>query len=202
MLNLIKCGIGNIGSIKNALNVIGCKTNIVENPSEFNHNFKKIIMPGVGNFDSFIINLKKKNLFDEIKKLVLFNKFKILGICVGMQALFRHSEEGLEEGLNLIKGDIVKFKNKEGYKIPHMGWNNIKIINSNPLLKNLPKQKFYFAHSYHLINENEDCILSTTENGNIFTSAINYKNIYGVQFHPEKSFIQGQQIFKNFISLC
>jgi glutamine amidotransferase len=202
MLNLIKCGIGNIGSIRNALNSIGCSPNIVEHPSQINYDFKKIILPGVGSFDSFIIGLKKNGLFDEIKKLVLKNKYKILGICVGMQSFFTDSEEGIEKGLNIIEGNLVKLNNSNNYKVPHMGWNNIEILNSESLLNNLPESKFYFAHSYIVKNINNDKILSLTRHSEKFPSSIKYQNIYGVQFHPEKSFNQGQKILKNFIDLC
>lgn len=202
MLNLIKCGIGNIGSLKNALNCIGCNPNIVEYPSQINYDLKKIILPGVGSFDSFILSLKKNGLFNEIKKLVLENKYKILGICVGMQSFFNYSEEGDEKGLDIIKGNVVKINKKKNNKIPHMGWNDIEILNSDSLLNNLPKSKFYFAHSYIAKNIDNENILSTTNHSESFPSSIKYQNIYGVQFHPEKSFIQGQKILKNFIDLC
>ena len=202
MLNLIKCGIGNICSIKNALNAIGVEPNIAESQSEINHNFKKIILPGVGSFDSFINSLKKKKLFDEIKKLVLLENYKILGICVGMQSFFKNSEEGTEEGLDILKGNLIKFNFKKEFKVPHMGWNNLKILDSKNLLSDLPKTKFYFAHSYYATNVEKKNILSETDHGISFPTCINYKNIYGVQFHPEKSFFQGQKILKNFIDLC
>jgi len=202
MLNLIKCGIGNIGSIKNALNAIGVEPNIAESQSEINHNFKKIILPGVGSFDSFINSLKKKKLFDEIKKLVLLENYKILGICVGMQSFFKNSEEGTGEGLDILKGNLIKFNFKKEFKVPHMGWNNLKILDSKNLLSDLPKTKFYFAHSYYATNVEKKNILSETDHGISFPTCINYKNIYGVQFHPEKSFFQGQKILKNFIDLC
>lgn len=202
MLNLIKCGIGNIGSIKNALNSIGCKPNVVEEPSQINYDLKKIILPGVGSFDSFIIALKKNRLFDKIKELVLINNYKILGICVGMQSFFKKSEEGNEEGLDIIQGNLIKFNYSNGLKIPHMGWNDIQILNSDSLLNNLPKSKFYFAHSYFVTNINNNNILSVTDYGKKIPSSVQNKNIYGVQFHPEKSFIQGQKILKNFIDLC
>ncbi len=202
MLNLIKCGIGNIGSVKNALNAIGVEPTIIQKPSEINHKYKKIILPGVGSFDSFINSLRKAELYDQIKKLVLIDKYKILGICVGMQSFFKSSEEGIEEGLDIIKGNLIKFDVRKEFKVPHMGWNNLKILNSKSLLSNLPKTKFYFAHSYHAANVEKNVILSETEHGVSFPACINYKNIYGVQFHPEKSFFQGQKILKNFIDLC
>lgn len=202
MINLIKCGIGNIGSIENALQALGYKPNIVESPNEINHKFKKIILPGVGSFDSFIHSLKKKKLFDLIKKLVLIDKYKILGICVGMQSFFKYSEEGKEIGLNILEGKLIKFNSNTKLKVPHMGWNDLKILNTENLLNNLPKTKFYFAHSFYVADTSNDYVISLTEHGVSFPSSVNYQNIYGVQFHPEKSFFQGQKILKNFIDLC
>jgi glutamine amidotransferase len=201
-VNLIKCGVGNIGSVKNALNQIGCAPNIVENPKQFNNNFKKIILPGVGSFDSFIIGLKHSGLFNEIISLVNKNHFSILGICVGLQSFFEKSEEGSETGLSLIKGNVVKIKSEQDIKIPHMGWNDIIVDKENNLLINIPKNKFYFAHSYCVKPLYEENILAHTIYDKKIPVVINYKNIYGVQFHPEKSFLQGQKILKNFIDLC
>jgi glutamine amidotransferase len=201
-VNLIKCGVGNIGSVKNALNQIGYEPNIVENPNQFNHNFKKIILPGVGSFDSFIISLKHSGLFNEIISLVNSRQFSILGICVGLQSFFETSEEGSKIGLSLIKGSVVKIKSDQDIKIPHMGWNDIIVNKENSLLTDIPKNKFYFAHSYCVKPLYEENILAHTIYDKIIPVVINYKNIYGVQFHPEKSFLQGQKILKNFMDLC
>ena len=201
-VNLIKCGVGNIGSVKNALNQIGYEPNIVENPNQFNNYFKKIILPGVGSFDSFITSLRYSGLFNEIISLVNNGQFSILGICVGLQSLFKTSEEGTETGLSLIKGSVVKIKSDQDIKIPHMGWNDIIVDKENSLLTDIPKNKFYFAHSYCVKPSFEENISAHTIYDKKIPVVINYKNIYGVQFHPEKSFLQGQKILKNFIDLC
>jgi glutamine amidotransferase len=201
-VNLIKCGVGNVGSVINALKQIGCTANIVEKPDQFNLNFKKIILPGVGSFDSFIISLKQSGLFDKIVALVNQEKFSILGICVGLQSFFEKSEEGLETGLNLLKGNVIKIKSSPRIKIPHMGWNDLIIKKNNNLIKDIPKNKFYFAHSYYVNCLFNDNILASVTYDEEIPVVINYKNIYGVQFHPEKSFLQGQKIIKNFIDLC
>jgi glutamine amidotransferase len=201
-VNLIKCGVGNVGSVINALKQIGCTANIVEKPDQFNLNFKKIILPGVGSFDSFIISLKQSGLFDKIVALVNQEKFSILGICVGLQSFFEKSEEGLETGLNLLKGNVIKIKSSPRIKIPHMGWNDLIIKKNNNLIKDIPKNKFYFAHSYYVNCLFNDNILASVTYDEEIPVVINYKNIYGVQFHPEKSFLQGQKILKNFIDLC
>jgi glutamine amidotransferase len=201
-LNLIKCGVGNIGSVENALNQIGCKPNIVEFPNQFNNNFKKIILPGVGSFDSFVASLKQSGLFNEIISLVKIKQFSILGICVGLQSFFEKSEEGFESGLSLIKGEVVKIKSDKDIKIPHMGWNDIIFNKKNNLFSNIQKNKFYFAHSYYAKPLFEENIIAHVLYSKNIPVAVNYKNIYGVQFHPEKSFLQGQKILKNFIDLC
>jgi len=201
-VNLIKCGVGNVGSVINALKQIGCTANIVEKSDQFNLNFKKIILPGVGSFDSFIISLKQSGLFDKIVALVNKEKFSILGICVGLQSFFEKSEEGLETGLNLLKGNVIKIKSSPAIKIPHMGWNDLIIKKNNNLIKDIPKNKFYFAHSYYVNCLFNDNILASVTYDEEIPVVINYKNIYGVQFHPEKSFLQGQKILKNFIDLC
>jgi glutamine amidotransferase len=203
MINLIKCGVGNIGSVKNALNQIGCNANIVERPDQFNLNLRKIILPGVGSFDSFIYSLKQSGLFNKIIELVEKHNFTIMGICVGLQSFFHNSEEGNETGMSLIKGNIFKIKSGTGIKIPHMGWNDLIIKNkNNNLLKDIPKNKFYFAHSFYAECSYKENILATVIHGQEICSIVNYRNIYGVQFHPEKSYLQGQKIFKNFIDLC
>jgi len=201
-VNLIKCGVGNVGSVINALKQIDCPANIVERSDQFNLNFKKIILPGVGSFDSFIFSLKQSGLFDKIVTLVNQEKFSILGICVGLQSFFEKSEEGLETGLNLLKGNVIKIKSSPGIKIPHMGWNDLIIKKSSNLIKDIPKNKFYFAHSYYVNCLFNDNILASVTYNEEIPVVINYKNIYGVQFHPEKSFLQGQKILKNFIDLC
>lgn len=201
-VNLIKCGVGNVGSVINALKQIGCTANIVEKSHQFNLNFKKIILPGVGSFDSFIISLKQSGLFDKIVALVNQEKFSILGICVGLQSFFEKSEEGLETGLKLLKGNVIKIKSSPRIKIPHMGWNDLIIKKNNNLIKDIPKNKFYFAHSYYVNCLFNDNILASVTYDEEIPVVINYKNIYGVQFHPEKSFLQGQKILKNFIDLC
>jgi glutamine amidotransferase len=201
-INLIKCGLGNVGSVKNALNKIGYHPNIVERPDQFNYNFKKIILPGVGSFDSFIASLKKSGLFDEIIYLVKRQQFSILGICVGLQSFFETSEEGAETGLSLIKGRVARINSIKQIKVPHMGWNDLIIKKNKKLLFDLPKKNFYFAHSYYAKCLFEEDILAYTIYDENIPAVINYNNVYGVQFHPEKSFLQGQKILKNFIELC
>ena len=200
MINIIKSGVGNIGSLIKVINDLEYDYRIISDPSEFT-NTKKIILPGVGSFDSFINSLKDQNLFDSIYSLVNNQSYSILGICVGMQSLFKKSEEGILNGLDLIDGECIKFKIKN-QKVPHLGWNNVNIKQNNEITNDIKKNSFYFAHSYHVANLDNECIVATTDHENIFPSIINVGNIYGVQFHPEKSYDQGKKLIKNFIEKC
>jgi glutamine amidotransferase len=202
VLGLIDGQSGNIGSIKKAI-----KDLINEKPYQlkiiqgnFNpNNFDKIILPGQGAYATLISNLKKLKIIRPLKQYLDDNK-SYLGICVGMQIL---SDEGHEDqitkGLGIISGKIKKFSNKK-LIIPHMGWNTISVNKADPIVKkNLNKKDFYFVHSYIYENINKENILGLTTYGKNFPSIINKGNIYGVQFHPEKSHKNGLKLIKNFI---
>ncbi len=200
MINIIQAGTGNIGSIKRALELLNEPFKIVTNPKNFSST-KKIILPGVGSFDYFMKDLNNKGLTNKIIDLVKLENYHIFGICLGMQVLFNVSEEGQEKGLGLISGRIIKFNFKSNeYKIPHMGWNDIKINKKNNLIDNV-NNKFYFAHSFHALCKNNDSIISFSFHGYDFPSIVSEKNIYGVQFHPEKSYSQGFNVIKKFIDI-
>ena len=202
VLGLIDGQSGNIGSIKKAI-----KDLINEKPYQlkiiqgnFNpNNFDKIILPGQGAYATLISNLKKLKIIRPLKQYLDDNK-SYLGICVGMQIL---SDEGHEDqitkGLGVISGKIKKFSNKK-LIIPHMGWNTIRVNKADPIVKkNLNEKDFYFVHSYIYENINKENILGLTMYGKNFPSIINKGNIYGVQFHPEKSHKNGLKLIKNFI---
>lgn len=202
VLGLIDGQSGNIGSIKKAI-----KDLINEKPYQlkiiqgnFNpNNFDKIILPGQGAYATLISNLIKLKIIRPLKQYLDDNK-SYLGICVGMQIL---SDEGHEDqitkGLGIISGKIKKFSNKK-LIIPHMGWNTIRVNKADPIVKkNLNEKDFYFVHSYIYENINKENILGLTTYGKNFPSIINKGNIYGVQFHPEKSHKNGLKLIKNFI---
>lgn len=183
---------------------IGINVNVVSTPKDLMLS-KKIIIPGVGAFDNGMSALKKLDLIDSIKALAESN-VPILGICLGMQLLGTKSEEGKQNGLGLIPGISKKFKFYEvankNFKIPHMGWNKISPTVVNPLLLNLENQnRFYFVHSYHFVPDINENILATTNYGYNFCSIINSNNIYGTQFHPEKSHKYGIILLKNFADI-
>jgi len=202
MIVIIDFGMGNLGSIKNMLEKIGTKV-IISSKSKDIEKADKLILPGVGAFDNAMNNLQKLNLIPILNKKVLEDKIPILGICLGMQLLMEKSEEGKLKGLRWIKGEVIKFKFKgNSLKTPHMGWNTLKILDKKSLFANNSKEvRFYFVHSYHVVCKNKENILATTNYGYDFTSAVHKGNIYGTQFHPEKSHKFGLKLLKNFIEL-
>ena len=202
VLGLIDGQSGNIGSIKKAIRDL-----IKEKPYQLKviqgsfipNNFDKIILPGQGAFATLVSNLKKLKIINPLRQY-LENDRPYLGICVGMQIL---SDEGYEDqitkGLGIISGKIKKFSNKK-LIIPHMGWNTVRINKKDTIIKNnLNEKDFYFVHSYIYENINKENILGQTTYGKKFPSIINKGNIYGVQFHPEKSHKNGLKLIKNFI---
>ena len=196
MIAIIDCGMGNLGSVKNALDSLKIESIITSNISDIKK-ADKLILPGVGAFKEAMDNLSKLNLIDVIKEEVKNGK-PILGICLGMQLLFSSCEEyGLTNGLNVLKGRIVHFK-ENGLKIPHMGWNNLTIPSNTFLFKGLTNPYVYFVHSYHLVDTSNEYKLTYTNYGYDFVCAVEYKNIFATQFHPEKSGDIGLKILKNF----
>lgn len=199
-INIVKSGVGNIGSIIRILKDINYDYIVVQKPKDFSQT-KKIILPGVGSYDSFIRSLRLNNLFDEITNLVTKDNYSILGICVGMQALFFNSEEGDLKGFGFLNGKCRKFKS-QNKKVPHIGWNRVNITKENKLFKGIKNNFFYFAHSYAIFELKQNYTISTTNYIEDFSSSIVQRNIYGVQFHPEKSYDQGKKIIQNFIEEC
>ena len=201
-ITIIDYDMGNIGSLQNMIKKAGGKSVYTSDIKEI-AKAEKIILPGVGSFDTGMANLRKKNL-DKI----LIKKAKegtpILAICLGMQLLGKKSEEGKLNGLGLIDAETKKFnfsKLRGSYQIPHMGWNEIKVVKEDPLFKGLnSRDYFYFVHSYHMIANKKDT-LTTTDYGFDFVSSVKSNNVYGVQFHPEKSHKTGLRLIKNFIGL-
>lgn len=204
MITIIDYKAGNLRSVANKLERIGVKTIITDKVAVISK-AEKIILPGVGNFKTGMENLKKAGLIAILETKVLKEKVPILGVCLGLQLFSESSEEGHCRGLGWIKAETKKFdfSEKEKLKIPHMGWNNLKIKRKSLLLDKITEDDdFYFVHSYHVCPKNPKIVLATTHYGYDFCSVINQENIYGTQFHPEKSHAAGMQILKNFALKC
>jgi len=196
---IIDYGLGNLMSLLYKFKKIGINATVSSNEKEI-ENAEKLILPGVGHFAKGIENLKKYNLIPVLNRKVFEEKTPILGICLGMQLLTQRSEEGHVEGLGWVDAETKRFS-LNGLKIPHMGWNTVEIKRENVLFKDIENPRFYFVHSYHVCCKDENDILATTNYGYDFASALNRENIYGVQFHPEKSHKSGIKLLKNFVEV-
>ena len=203
MITIVNYGVGNLASIKNMLKKAGFEAVLATEKSEI-EKASKIILPGIGAFDHCMSEFNKSGLRELVTKKVLGEKTPVLGICVGLQMLMESSEEGVEPGLGWIKGKTIKFKKEKlgDLKIPHMGWTNVQIVKDTLLTQQLGDEpRFYFVHSYYVQPEEQSDIMLTATYGYEFTAAINHENIFGAQFHPEKSHKYGMKILENFGSL-
>lgn len=201
MIAIIDYGMGNVGSILNMFRKIGVPS-VVSNDKIELEKADKLVLPGVGSFDNGMRKLKKSGLADLIMQHAIEDRKPFLGICLGMQMLGRSSEEGDDEGLALIPFNNKRFSfdNGEGLKIPHMGWDLAEtMIPHDPLVDGLEQiQRYYFVHSYHAVCDSEEHVLMHCQYGYTFAAAVKSENIYGVQFHPEKSHKFGMALLENF----
>ena len=203
MIGIIDYGLGNLGSIKNMLKIIGGKAIISSDASELDK-CDKLILPGVGAFDAGMSKLNETGLTQYIRDEANIDKKPILGICLGMQLLGKKSEEGQMEGLGLIPFESKCFQVKEQkLKVPHMGWDIVDIKKDIPLTHNLfdQRQRYYFVHSYHAVCESPDNVMMTCDYGYEFAAAVVKDNIMGVQFHPEKSHSFGMKLLENYVNM-
>jgi imidazole glycerol-phosphate synthase subunit HisH len=200
---IIDYGVGNLHSVYKKLVQLNAEVSICHSPKEVS-SADKIILPGIGHFGKGIQNLKALSYIDVLHEEVIIRKKPILGICLGMQLMARCSQEAPEEnGLAWFNNEVIRFQFQDTthFKIPQIGWNHLRIIRENVLLKNIsPGSEFYFCHSYHFDNLNSCTFLSETEYSYPFVSAIAQDHIFGVQFHPEKSYDQGITVFQNFLN--
>ena len=203
MIAIIDYGMGNLKSVKRKMDRIGVNSIITSDPEEIKKS-DRIILPGVGHFAKAVSEIKSRELWDLLSEQVLIKKKPVLGICLGMQLMAKHSEEGDSEGFGWIDANVVRFKVSDSvrYKIPHMGWNTIKEIKESTLFEMINfNSEFYFVHSYHIKCDDPNNILAETIYDYSFTSVIQAGNIFGVQFHPEKSHDAGEVMLRNFANL-
>ena len=197
MTGILNYGVGNILAFQRIFKQLDSKILIVNSGEDLNQ-CDRIILPGVGSFDYGMKKLQELKLIDVIQNHSKNNK-PILGICLGMQLMAKCSEEGVENGLSLFDAEVLKFNNKKGFPIPHMGWNTVDVKKQNPILQTNQFNKFYFVHSYFATCEEKKDIFGTTNHSVDFVSSVKKKNIYGVQFHPEKSHFFGKKFLEIFL---
>lgn len=202
MIAIINYNVGNLLSIQNMLKKTGAES-CITNDEVIITNASKILLPGVGHFDYCMQQFNASGLRAVIEKKVLEQKTPLLGICVGHQMLFEKSEEGIEKGLSWLPGEVVKFDATQmpsSYKIPHMGWTDIITQNKASLFENIEMPRFYMVHSYY-VQCAEELVAAKAEYGYMFVAAVEKDNIFGTQFHPEKSHSFGMKSLKNFANL-
>jgi len=199
VIGLIDYGLGNITAFQNVYKKLNIPVQIADVEEKIK-NSDKLILPGVGSFDTALNLLETSGLKSSINEMVIDKKMPILGICVGMQIMTEESEEGSCKGLGWIKSKVKKLSNKENshLPIPHMGWNELEINTKDKLFLDIQNPIYYFLHSYYVELKNKQDMLSTTTYINEFVSGFRNDNIFGVQFHPEKSHHNGETLLKNF----
>lgn len=202
MITIVDYGMGNLGSIKNMFKYIGIEATIENDPDKIK-NASKILLPGVGSFDTAMKKINESDLKEVLNEKALIEQVPVLGICLGMQLLTNSSEEGSLQGLGWIDAKTLSFQDRidKKYRIPHMGWNVVHKANQSKLtegFESLKELRFYFVHSYFVKVEDDKNSIFKTNYGVEFDSAIQKDNIYGAQFHPEKSHKFGMKLFENF----
>lgn len=204
MIAVLSYGMGNTAAILNMIRRAGGKAYSCESAEDLEH-ARAIVLPGVGSFDNGMIKLRDSRLLDAVEETVLSGQRPFLGVCLGMQLLFEKSEEGQQPGLGWLKGNVTRFDFAgrpfaPRLKIPHMGWNVVNPIHFESLYAGLEDEaRFYFVHSYHVNCEDESDVLARSTYGYEFTCSVRRGNIWGAQFHPEKSHRFGLKFFENFL---
>ena len=201
MIAILDYDAGNIKSVEKALQKLGQEVIITRDAEEI-LSADKVILPGVGAFGDAMHNLRKYGL-DQVIYQVVENKTPFLGICLGLQLLFEKSDESVgAKGLGILQGEICRIPDKEGLKIPHMGWNSLHLQHDGRLFAGLPEDSYvYFVHSYYLKAKDESIVKATTEYSTHIHASVEQGNVFACQFHPEKSSDVGLQILRNFVEL-
>jgi glutamine amidotransferase len=199
MITIVDFNMGNLGSIRSMFKKVGVESQISSDPERIAA-ASKLVLPGVGAFDPGMENLERTGLIPLLRKRVLDDSVPTLGICLGMHLMTRSSTEGKRAGLGWIDAETVRFAPQDAaLKVPHMGWNRATATRSSPLIDDLPEEpRFYFVHSYFVQCADPTDVLLTTSYGGAFHSGFQHRNVYGVQFHPEKSHKYGMALLRNF----
>jgi glutamine amidotransferase len=204
MITIIDYGVGNIKAFYNIFSKLSVNVKIAQKPEDL-LNATKLILPGVGHFDYAMKRFSESGMLKVVDDMVMNHNIPILGICVGMQMLAKSSEEGVMPGLGWIDATVKKIDADlltQTTRLPHMGWNDVSVKIKSPLLKNLDfNSRFYFLHSYYFNPNLESDSIAFSNYGKEFTCVVNHKNIFGVQFHPEKSHHYGIQLLNNFANI-
>ena len=204
MITIIDYGVGNVFAFQNVFKRLSIPSKIAKCENDLMGS-SKLILPGVGHFDYAMSQLNNSGMRDRLDELVLKEKIPVIGICVGMQMMAIKSDEGSLNGLCWIDAHVKKFEEttiNHHTKLPHMGWNDVKPNENHPLFKGLEQEAiFYFLHSFYFKCSNEENSISKTDYGINFSSSVQHDNIYGIQFHPEKSHSYGESLLKNFANL-
>ena len=204
MITIIDYGVGNIKAFYNIFSKLSVNVKIAQKPEDL-LNATKLILPGVGHFDYAMKRFSDSGMLKVVDDMVMNHNIPILGICVGMQMLAKSSEEGVMPGLGWIDATVKKIDADlltQTTRLPHMGWNDVSVKIKNPLLKHLDfNSRFYFLHSYYFDPNLESDSIAFSNYGKEFTCVVNHKNIFGVQFHPEKSHHYGIQLLNNFANI-
>lgn len=201
-IHIVDYGMGNLASVRKMLEAAGARADLTSDPARIAA-AEKLILPGVGAFDAGMRSLRERGLIEALNEAVCTRRAPVLGICLGMQLMCRASEEGALPGLGWVDADVKKFSIPiaSSLKVPHMGWNTLSVVQPNPLVDGDREQRFYFVHSFHVRCAQREDVLAVTHYGSDFHAAFRRENIYGVQFHPEKSHRFGMALFRSFAGL-
>jgi len=201
---VIDTGICNLRSVTKALEAVGARPRVVRSPAEaVGARAQGLVLPGVGALRDCVASLRASRLDGTVREWIADDR-PVLGVCLGMQALFETSEEGNVEGLGIFKGRVVRFRRPPGFKIPHMGWNSIRFTRASPLSARLStdNEMFYFVHSYHCVPDDPALVLAECDYGGAFAAVVGRGRVFATQFHPEKSQSKGLEIYRNFAALA
>jgi glutamine amidotransferase len=203
MISLVDYGVANLGSMRNMLRRIGVETELVATPEGISL-ATKLILPGIGAFDQGMEALSERGIVEPLRRRVLEERVPILGVCLGVQLLGQGSAEGRRPGLGFVDARCERLPGdaEAGIRVPHMGWSHIRSVRDDPILRGLDANaRFYFVHSFHVVCADHADVLATADYGIEFTAMIRRDNIYGAQFHPEKSHRFGLRLLQNFVEL-